>query len=106
MDIFYNILNLKVGKNIGGYSDVIQSVEMKITVIGELGSSHSEIVTVSLSNPSDTFVSFDDITKDQVINWFKSAYYSDEKTEDSLIQQFKDIIENNRNTYNYSPMWN
>lgn len=106
MDIFYDILNLEVGRNVGDHSDVVQSVDMKITVIGNLGSSYSETVKVDLSAPSGSFTNFNDITKNQVIGWFKLAYYVDGKTEDSLIEQFKSNIASGQNTYNYKPEWN
>ena len=83
MDIFYNITDMAT-RHIDNNEDVVVYVKFKITGIGDLGSSVSIIKEINFNNYGDSFILFEDLTKEQVISWMFNEAYTEEILNEEL----------------------
>jgi len=101
MDIIFNIEDIAV-KTIDSVDDVVVEVYFKITGIGELGSAITINKTLLFNSiDAKNFTSFEELSKEQVINWL----FNDSYSEDMLRAELQEAFNENKKIFKTPSSW-
>lgn len=86
----YNIIDMKVI----GENDIVKSVDIEVVFTNDSGKKHSYTNNVILDDPSTSFISFQELTKEQVSTWCESKMFQGPESKNLVLEQVENMFAN------------
>lgn len=87
----YDIIDMKVV----GDRDVVKAVTIKVIFSNDTAT-HSYDTIVELNEPSETFIDFEDLTKDQVVAWCEAKVFRGPESKELVLERMHEFFNHNQ----------
>lgn len=94
INLNYTIKDIIVQPLENELSDVVKSVTINLSFTDENNTSFNYDTIVTLDAPSESFIPFEDLTQEQVIQWCENKIFQGPESKESVMNRVQIILAN------------